>query len=221
MKHFRLAATAILLPATAWSGPTVTETFSKTLPALIPDNNVSGLVQIITPATTIGLLDSVTVTFNTSGGWNGDLYAYLWHNSTISVLLNRPGRTAGNSSGSSGGGFLLTFDDTSSSDVHTAPFTLGTPLTGTFQPDGRNVSPFVAVDTSLRAAALSVFNGMPASGEWRLFVADVATGDQATLQSWSITLTGTEIPVPEPSTFAALAGLAGLALAVGLRRRRR
>ena len=32
------------------------------------------------------------MTLNLSGGWNGDLYAYLVHNSGFAVLLNRVGR---------------------------------------------------------------------------------------------------------------------------------
>ena len=88
------------------------------------------------------------------------------------------------------------------------------PLTGAFQPDGRLVDPAVSLDTTPRTAPLSVFNGMSGSGEWRLFVADVATGNSPSVQSWAVHLTGNA--VPEPSAAALLA----LGAALLLRKRR-
>jgi PEP-CTERM motif len=124
-------------------------------------------------------------------------------------LVNRPGRTATNLAGIASSGLDVTLEDTATTDLHAALAN-----SGTYQPDGRNLSPLNALDTTPRTALLSVFNGIPATGEWRLFIADVATGDTATLTSWSVAITGTSIP--EPSA-ALLLGFGSLAL---LRRRR-
>src|SRR5437762_12909329 len=66
-------------------------------------------------------IQDVNVRINLSGGWNGDLYAYLVHNSGFSVLLNRVGRSLaeGTSFGYSDAGMNVTFDDQSS---HTRDF---------------------------------------------------------------------------------------------------
>ena len=69
--------------------------------------------------------------------------------------------------------------------------------------------------TTPRSAGLDVFTGSPASGEYRLYIADVAAGETATLTSWSITVTGQAIP--EPSTTISVALMASLGV---LRRRR-
>jgi len=146
-----------------------------------------------------------------SGGWNGDLYAYLRHGSGFSVLLNRPGRSLDELQGSGTVDLSVVFDDLALADIHTAIPSLGS-ASGTFQPDAREIDPDNALDTSPRTAFLSSFEGLDANGDWTLYVADVATGDTMTLGSWSLSVTG----VPEPS--AALLGAMGACLA--LRRRR-
>ena len=215
MKSLILTIAALLVVASSQAA-VISQTFSLSNAATVPDGDLSGLVQSITPTTTITNLDSITVTLNTTGGWNGDLYAYLWHGGEISVLLNRTGRNSSPAGiiGSGTGGMSLTFDDAAPADIHNAPGGFGSALTGTFQPSGRNIHPLNALDTTPRTAMLGTFIGDPAAGEYRLYIADVAAGDTATLVSWSITLTGQAIP--EPGT-AALGLLAGLTL---LRRRR-
>lgn len=213
MKTLILTAAALLTAASSQAA-VISETFGMTTTATIPDGNLSGLVQSITPATSITNLDAITVTLETTGGWNGDLYAYLWHGGEISILLNRTGRTTSNTAGSPTGSMTLTFDDAAPADIHGAPGGFGSALSGTFQPSGRNIHPLTALDTTPRTAALSAFTSDPAAGEYRLYIADVSSGDTATLVSWSLTLTGQAIP--EPGT-AALGLLAGLTL---LRRRR-
>jgi uncharacterized protein (TIGR03382 family) len=209
--HLILFSLALLTAAPA---AVISQTFGMNTTATIPDGDISGLVQSINPATSISNLDVITVTVETTGGWNGDLYAYLWHGGEISVLVNRTGRTSGNSAGSGSSSMILTLADSATADLHAAPGGFGASISGTFQPDGRNIHPLSALDTTPRTAGLSTFTGDPAAGEYRLFIADVAAGDTATLSSWSIALTGQQ--VPEPGT-AALGALAGLAL---LRRRR-
>lgn len=213
MKTLLLTAAALLTAASSQAA-VISETFGLSSTATIPDGNLSGLVQSITPATTITSLDAVTLTLETTGGWNGDFYAYLWHGGEISVLLNRTGRTSGITSGSATSSMALTFSDAAPADIHSAPGGFGSALSGTFQPSGRNIHPLTALDTTPRNAALSTFAGDPAAGEYRLYIADVSSGDTATLVSWSLTLTGQAIPEPGSAALGALA--AGL-----LMRRRR
>ena len=82
---FPLVASA----ATTWSN-------TWNVSTAIPDNDDVGYTnsRIVADA---GLVEiqNVTVNLNFTGGWNGDLYAYLSHGNGFSVLLNRPGRTAG------------------------------------------------------------------------------------------------------------------------------
>ena len=203
MKSTSLFTLLLLTAGSASAATVVTETFSMSTATVIPDGDLSGLVQTITPATSITNVDLITITLNTTGGWNGDLYAYLWHNGTLSVLVNRPGRTVADPAGSSTSGMTLTLADSATTDLHVASGA----LSGTFQPDGRDIHPTSALDTSPRTDSLADFIGSPASGDWRLYIADVAPGDTATLSSWSISLTGA---VPEPGSAVLLAAAAGL-----------
>ncbi len=152
-KHL-LAISALLLTGVAHAGGTITpitQSFSSNPGILIPDGDLSGLLTTITPATTIGTIGtitSMTVTLNISGGWTGDLYAYLWHDGILSVLVNRPGLTSSAPAGSSNAGLNVTLDDTAFSNLHSGAVSFGIPLNGTFQPDGRDVHPLSVLDTS-------------------------------------------------------------------------
>ena len=99
----------------------------------------------------------------------------------------------------------------------TGPFTLNGSgrLTGTWQPDARNIDPSVSLDVSPRSAFLSNFNNTSVGGEWTLFLADVSNGGgQSTLNSWSLDATPV---VPEPST-TLLFVLGGVGLLLVMRR---
>lgn len=224
-KRAILLATAALV---LWASPlkaalTETYTFSG-LNLDIPDGNLSGLVYQQTISSSITEINFITVTLNISGGYNGDLYCYLSHSSGFAALLNRVGRTAGDSFGYGNGGFNVTFSDAAATDIHayqTVSYSLNGSgqLLGTWQPDARNVDPLSVLDTSTRSAYLSSFDGLGASGQWTLFLADMSGGDVSTLNGWSMEITG----VPEPVT-TALAIFATLAVGStlvrkGLRRR--
>ena len=202
---------AALLTLSTAPAATVTVTYSMNTSVVIPDADLAGVVQTITPNTNLESLDLVTVTLVTTGGWNGDLYAYLWHEGVLSVLLNRPGRTAALPDGSAASGMSVELADAAGMDIHLAPGA----FSGSFQPDGRDVHPSVALDTSPRNDSLADFLSTAPDGAWRLFIADVAGGEEATLVSWSISLSG---PVAVPETGSGL--LAGLALCGLLRRKR-
>jgi len=167
----------------------------------IPDGNAAGVSSIITVPDFYDIA-SITLTLDISGAFNGDLYAYVRHDSGFAVLLNRVGRSGSLAGGYADTGFSITFDDAAASDVHTyraGAFTLNGngQLTGTWQPDGRGADPELSLDISPRSEFLSDFNNAPVNGQWTLFLADVSGGGgQSTLNSWSVTVN----PVPEPST---------------------
>jgi hypothetical protein len=190
--------------------------------AWIPDGDLSGVASTLNVvagdvggAPAPGIVD-LNITLNLLGGWNGDLYAYLSHGGAVAVLLNRPGRTAGNPAGYSDSGFdAVTLDDAAANEVHLyGDVSLPIPAGSTWKPDGRAVNPLSVLDTDPRVTSpLAVFNGMDPTGEWVLFVADVAGGDQAKLESWSLS-----IEVPEPGSMGLL--LFAFAGACAMRRRR-
>ena len=170
----------------------------------ITDNDPSGVAFPFTlsdPAfTTIG---NVSVSLNLSGGYNGDLYAYLSHGSGISVLLNRVGRVDQNEDGYGNPGFAVTFSGKVSLDIHeyqslSPTYNGGGQLTGVWAADGRNLDPATAAPTfnaAPRDATLSSFTGTDPNGSWTLFLADLSSGGISTLNSWSIEVTA----VPEPA----------------------
>lgn len=177
----------------------------------VPDNSGIGLTDRQEISTPLAYLTSVTVHLSMTGGWSGDMYAYIAHASGFSVLLNRPGRTASNSAGSGVTELMISLTDDSLADIHTALPASGS-AAGFFQPDARSIDPDYALDSSPRTAFLASFNGLDPNGEWTLFVADLSGGDEMVLNGWGLSLQG----VPEPSV-ALLAALGGCML---LRRRR-
>jgi subtilisin-like proprotein convertase family protein len=220
MKHKLLPL--VLLALAASSGlvsAATTMVYSKTVGTEIPDNEASGLVsQIVVSGT--GQVTGIELTLVTSGGWNGDLYAYLEYNGVISVLLNRAGVTSSNSVGVSSSGMNVTFGDAALEDVHGGlSDVLDELATGTFQPDGRDLDPGVVLDTSPRTLFLSGFNSQLAAGDWTLFIADLETGGTATLDSWSLALSTELSAVPEPGAMMPLGALCAGGLLLRKRRR--
>src|SRR6266404_5588518 len=85
------------------------EVFQQTVNTPIPDGNPTGLESTIEVGRLSAQLADITVSLDISGGFNGDLYAYLSHGSTgFAVLLNRPGKTAADSFGYGDAGFHIT-----------------------------------------------------------------------------------------------------------------
>ena len=226
-RHFPLPAIAVSVAAafTVFStssarAASIMENYSFGGLALgIPDGNPSGLADTHSVSgSQITQIESVTVTIDLSGSFNGDIYAYLTNGSDISILLNRAGSASGNSFGYDHDGFNITFDDLAATNVHSygseVTPAIGSPLTGSWQPDGRLSDPNLVLDTDTPTASLSSFVGGDLNGGWTLFVADLSSGDNHVLESWSLQVVG----VPEPSSV--LLGLMGVGSLV-LRRRRR
>jgi subtilisin-like proprotein convertase family protein len=184
---------------------------------VVPDNNMNGWQNTIhvadLPLSDLISNDTVKVTLNISGGYNGDLYAYLVHGSGYAVLLNRVGVTGvaaydANGSvdfGSAGSGFAVTYEvnPTSIADIHTYLASAGNPVvSSSVGVDGREINPgggnFAG---STRTALLTSFNGASADGDYVLYVVDFFAGDQSQVTGWSVSFD----TVPEPATYLTLA----------------
>jgi subtilisin-like proprotein convertase family protein len=209
-----------VLCAAALSATAQTHTFVN-VGAVIPDNDPNGY-QSSQNLNDVPLpIAHVSVTLNISGGINGDLYAFLSHNNTMAVLLNRVGRTGSDALGYPDAGFgpdgagnSFTFDDQASHDVHyyrTLSYDLNGSgqLSGLWQPDGRDLDPESvgsAFEIAPRSNMLNLFNSMDGNGLWTLYVADVSPLGESTLVSWGLEIT----TVPEPDSGALLScALAG------------
>jgi subtilisin-like proprotein convertase family protein len=193
--------TAILLLALARSAQadfvsTMTANSGFANGGVIPDGSLTGWSDTRS-VSGIGNISDVSVTLNLSGGWNGDLYAYLVHGSGFSVLLNRVGVTANGSPGYGTAGMNVTLSDAAVlGNIHSV---LAPVSGGIYQPDGRNVNPLTpgsVLGSTPSTTPLSSFNGLNPSGNWTLFIADVSGGDVSTVTSWGLDIAS----VPEPAS---------------------
>ena len=176
--------------------------------ATVPDGSFIGLndTRNLT-GVPFNTITDVNVRMNVSGGWNGDLYAYLVHNSGFAVLLNRVGRSSSSSFGYGDAGFDVTFDaqNVATYDFHYYQLQGGS-ITGgaNWRPDGRNISPTssgATFDSTSPSALLTSFNGINPNGNWTLFVADVSGGSTSVLSSWGLDIAGINVAaVAEPGS---------------------
>lgn len=148
-------------------GPTTTYT-STHAPIPIPDNNPTGITALLT-ITAPGVVGDIDVRLNNvTHTYVGDLIMRLGapSGSVTTTLMQRPG---GGGFGSSGDNFINTILDDSASTSIQSIGAIG-PFTGRW-------SPF---------QPLSVMNGQPISGAWRLNVSDNFSFDVGTLNQWSL-----------------------------------
>ena len=131
---------------------------SLDVPKPIPD--VSSVNSTINLSGITGAVTHLTLTFDITHTYDQDLQVTLISPSgTKMLLVNRVGGSGHNFTGT-------TLDDSAATmiDQGTAPFS------GTYRPD----------------TPLSKVNGQSLNGTWTLKVADVASGDTGTLNSWSM-----------------------------------
>ena len=165
--------------------------------AIIPDGNLSGWADTRTVSGNTGLtVESVTVTLNISGGWNGDLYGYLFHvdensSSTSVVLLNRVGTGTYPTDGYGEAGLNnVTLIDTS-------------PLTSIHNYGGSGSAASALGSRNYNSAGGTLnttFDGLKVNGSWSLFLADISSGEISQVTGWTLTIE----TVPEPTTWALL-----------------
>jgi subtilisin-like proprotein convertase family protein len=203
-KQILLGTMVVLLASASARGALYTETFSG-VNVSIPDGNpvgvtMSGSVSDIFSGQTVG---GLTVGLNISGGYNGDLYAYLVApNGTMVVLMNQPG-VGVNGFGAGGAGMNITLQDGVTANGSIQNETSGSVLSGTYS----------------AAGSLSGFNGSEADGTWTLYFSDMANGGgTSVLNGWTLGITAVPEPVgPALGIFAAVLGLSCL---LRLRQRR-
>jgi len=155
---------------------------------LIPDGSPVGVASQMnfTANGTGNQMIDVTVGLNISGGYDGNLYAYLISpTGTLVVLMNQPGSAPFYAAGS---GMTVTLDSSAGTGIQSATETYRQILSGTFAPLG-----------NLSNIAAPGGNDGTGNGMWTLFFADLTRGGgQAYLDSWTLNLT----VVPEPVTLA-------------------
>ena len=167
---------------------------------VVPDNNLSGWSDTRTVGDIpTGTFTSLSVTLNLSGGWNGDLYAYLVHSSGFSVLLDRVGTSVSGVSayGYGDAGMNVTLAATGTS-IHQygGNSTFSSTPTGTWMTDNTSGS-------------LGSFLSTNPNGTWSLFIADLSGGSVSTVQSWGLQMDIVAVPEVETWVAAALAGAFG------------
>jgi subtilisin-like proprotein convertase family protein len=140
---------------------------STDIPKAIPDDVATGITS------TVGINSSkpvgkVTVKVNITHTWVGDLVIKLISpQGTAVTLASRPG-----SSGNNGDNLKdIVFDDAAATPIANLPVGQ-TDYTGSYRPD----------------TPLSALNGQAINGTWKLVVADVASQDTGTLNSWSLNI---------------------------------
>ena len=210
--------TVLAVTTAAWGQNLITTNI--TVNTVVPDNNPSGLAEAFTISGVSGAISNVTVSLDVTGGFNGDLYAYLAGPGGFAVLLNRSGVSGTRTYGYSDAGFNITLSDASANNIHFYQNVLnpgGGQLTGTWAPDGESISPLSSPSSfpTTPTATLSSFANTDANGQWVFFIADLSPGGQSTLQNVVVNI----LTVPEPSTLV-LASLGGLGMLAMLRRRK-
>ena len=219
MKQNAILTALLLVATTMWlPAQTVSTSATNNTSASIADGNPVGTTEQLNVSGVGGTVTNVQVTLDITGGFNGDLYAYLVNPlGQLVVLLNRPGLDGSNPFGYSDAGFNITLDGTVTNDVHyyqanTYSMADGQ-LTGTYAADGRNIDPQSAgsvFGSALPTAGLNLYSGLNGgdmNGTWTLFIADLAAGGGSpTINSVVLSI----MTVPEPQTWVMLGG--GLAM---------
>jgi hypothetical protein len=167
---------------------------------VVPDNNFSGWSDTRTVgAIPAGTFTSLSVDLHLTGGWNGDLYAYLVHDSGFTVLLNHVGvGVSGVSAFGYGDAGMNVNLAASGTSIHQygGNSTFSAPPMGSWQTDNTSGS-------------LASFLSTNPNGTWSLFIADQSGGGVTTVASWGLQMDIVAVPEVETWVAAALAGMFG------------
>jgi subtilisin-like proprotein convertase family protein len=187
-----LPSAQAILYTTGWTNGVNAVSFANS--GVVPDNNYSGWSDSRSVTAPAGTLQSVAVNLQLTGGWNGDLFAYLVNSAGgYSVLLNRVGPGA-YGYGDAGMNVTLASVDTFGTRLgNIDAYGGGFAPTGVWNPDG--------------AANLGSFTA--ASGTWSLFIADQSGSGISTVQSWGLQMDIVAVPEVETWVAAALTGAFG------------
>jgi subtilisin-like proprotein convertase family protein len=211
-----------LLALNGWS-QTPMSSFTNSTVSVIPDGSPVGVMESFNVTSLGGSITNVQVTLDITGGFNGDLYAYLVSpQGQFVVLLNRPGISGSNPFGYADAGMTITLDGLATNNIHYYGATPVYSLSGTtWAADGRNVNPQASgtvFDSTSPTAGLSLYNGVTGgevNGTWTLFIADLSAGGGTPgLNSVILTI----MTVPEPQTWVIMG--CSLATLILLRRRK-
>jgi subtilisin-like proprotein convertase family protein len=167
---------------------------SGTLNSIVPDANTNGWVNshVISGQTGNIQANTLQVTLNLTGGWNGDLFAYLVNSSGgFCVLLDQIGTGP---FGNAGNGFNVTLSSAGAGGLGTYMANGSGPVTGNWLPDNTSGS-------------LGTF--VNPNGTWSLFIADLSAGGVTTVTSWGLQMDIVAVPEVETWVAAALAGAFG------------
>jgi len=207
MKHNSILTALLLATAPVW-GQTVSTRSTNSTAGSIPDGNPVGLPEQINVSGVGGTVtNNMLVKLDITGGFNGDLYAYLMDPAgQMVVLFNRPGLDGSNPFGYSDAGFNITLSGTATNNVHfyqaNTYSIAGNQLTGTYAADGRNIDPQTAgsvFGSTTPTAGLNLYSGMNGrdmNGTWTLFIADLTTGGGSPTLN-SVVLTSMTVPEPQ------------------------
>ena len=167
---------------------------------VVPDNNFSGWSDTRSVSTMpAGTFTGLSVDLQLSGGWNGDLYAYLVHSSGFSVLLDRVGVGV---SGVSAFGYGDAGMNVNLAATGTSIHQYGGNSTFSAAPTGSWL-------TDNTSGSLASFLSTSPNGTWSLFIADLSGGGVSTVQSWGLQMDIVAVPEVETWVAAALAGAFG------------
>ena len=144
------------------------ETYLSTGPVPLPD--LATTTSAINVPAHAGRVLDVDLTLNITHTFDADLDVNLRHvpsGKVVTLFTDVPNM------GSFGAdGFNITLNDEAGADIGTVSGVDGQPVTGLFNLEG--------------AALLSKFDGLDASGVWRLAITDNSGSDSGTLNSWSL-----------------------------------
>ena len=220
MKTYIIAL--LLVMGVRLEAQTTTNSYTLTPNTAITDGSPVGVTEQFTVSGLGGAIADIQIQLDLTGGFNGDLYAYLvGPQGQMAVLLNRPGVTGSNPFGYGNAGLNITLDS-SSANIHGYGSGYSTnglgQVTGTWGADGRNIEPQslgTVFDSAATTSNLNLFQDGNGNGVWTFFIADLSGGGgTANLNSVILNI----MTVPEPQTWVMLGG--GVALFCLCRNRR-